>query len=44
MYGGEWFDGANDKMFVYGDLHIYDTGRNRWKKVEAPNGYAASSF
>jgi Galactose oxidase, central domain len=41
MYGGEWFDGANDKMFVYGDLHIYDASKNRWRKVEAPNGYAA---
>lgn len=43
MYGGEWFDGANDKMFVYGDLHIYDAGNNRWKKVEAPNGCATSA-
>ncbi len=38
LYGGEWFDGAADKTYVYGDLYLYDTGKNRWKKVITPNG------
>ncbi len=38
MYGGEWFDGADDKTYVYGDLFLYDAGKDRWKKVTAPNG------
>jgi Galactose oxidase, central domain len=44
MYGGEWFDGANDKMYVYGDLHLYDTEKGRWKKVDAPNGCATFAY
>lgn len=38
MYGGEWFDGATDKTYVYGDLYLYDTGKDRWKKIDAPSG------
>lgn len=38
LYGGEWFDGAADKTYVYGDLYLYDAAKDRWKKVVAPNG------
>lgn len=38
LYGGEWFDGAADKTYVYGDLYLYDAAKDRWKKVIVPNG------
>ena len=38
MHGGEYFDGATDKIHVYGDLFVYSIAQAAWKQVSIPGG------
>mmetsp|Transcript_19719 Transcript_19719/g.59590 ORF Transcript_19719/g.59590 Transcript_19719/m.59590 type:complete len:540 (-) Transcript_19719:140-1759(-) len=47
LYGGELYDGnhggANDRTYVYGDIHHYDVAKDQWRKVISPKGPAPRS-
>lgn len=38
MYGGEWYDSDKDKVYVYGDIYVYNVDKNNWTKVISPGG------
>ncbi|KAL4853408.1 Kelch domain-containing protein 4 [Chlorella vulgaris] len=38
LYGGEWYDGERDKMYVYGDVYVLNVDKQTWKRVISPNG------
>lgn len=41
LYGGEWYDGERDKMYVYGDVYVLNVDKQTWKRVISPNGSVA---
>lgn len=40
LFGGEYYDGKNDKMRVYNDIYVYHPDKNTWTHIISPNGYA----
>ena len=40
LFGGEYYDGKNDKMRVYNDIYVYHPDKNTWTRIISPNGYA----
>ena len=38
MFGGEYYDGDKDKMYVYADIYILNTEKLTWKRVISPGG------
>ena len=38
MFGGEYWDGKQDKMHVYNDLFLYSTAKGTWKQIISPQG------
>ena len=39
MFGGEYWDGKQDKMHVYNDLFLYSTSKGNWKQIISPHGW-----
>ncbi|KAK9802848.1 hypothetical protein WJX73_007641 [Symbiochloris irregularis] len=37
LYGGEWYDGKQDKMRVFGDAFVYNVQQQTWKHILIPN-------
>lgn len=37
LYGGEWYDGKQDKMRVFGDAFVYNLQQQSWKHILIPN-------
>lgn len=40
LFGGEFFDGAADKLYTFADLYKYQTTRNKWSRIIIPKGPA----
>lgn len=38
MFGGEFYDGKADKMYVNNDLLLYNTAKGTWKQIASPRG------
>ena len=38
LFGGEWYDGDSDKMYIYADVYILNTEKMNWRKVISPGG------
>ena len=38
MFGGEYYDGKVDKMYVNNDLFLYNTAKGTWKQIASPHG------
>ena len=43
LYGGEWYDGKQDKMRVFGNVFRYQAEKGSWTLVTIPNRYAKLS-
>ena len=39
LFGGEFFDGAADKLYTFADLYKYQTTRDKWTRILIPKGY-----
>ena len=37
LYGGEFYDGKQDKMRVFGDVFLYNIQQSSWTHVLIPN-------
>lgn len=37
LHGGEWYDGKQDKMRVYGEVYRYHAGKREWTHILIPN-------
>ena len=38
LFGGEYYDGRNDKMRVYNDIYVYHPDKGSWTHIISPNG------
>lgn len=38
LFGGEFYDNAQDKMATYNDLYIYVPARDSWSRIYIPKG------
>lgn len=41
LFGGEYYDGKNDKMRVHNDLYVYHPDKGNWTRIISPNGQVA---
>ena len=42
MHGGEFYDGARDKLYCYSDVFIYSVDKDTWRQVIIPNRYISA--
>ncbi len=38
LFGGEYYEGKNDKMRVYSDIYVYHPDKGSWTHIISPNG------
>lgn len=38
LFGGEYYDGKNDKMRVYNDIYMYHPDKGSWTQIVSANG------
>lgn len=38
MFGGEYSDISNDKVYVYNHLYRFNTDKQRWTQIVSPKG------
>lgn len=38
LFGGEYYDGKNDKMRVYNDIYVYHPEKGNWTQIVSANG------
>lgn len=41
MFGGEFLDTENDKMYVKNDLYRFHTADHSWSQIIAPNAWVS---
>ncbi len=43
LFGGEFLDVENDKMYVKSELYRFHTSNSSWTKITIPNGSGSTS-
>lgn len=38
LFGGEYYDGKNDKMRVYNGIYVYHPDKGNWTQIVSANG------